>query len=679
MTHGSRPGLLILLSLLLALALAACGGKDETPATPTVAPSPLAATATPVPPTPTPLPTSTPTSEPTPTPTPIVAAGWYTYVNGNAVLDIALHDGLLWAATAGGIVVWDPASGEKGSYTTADGLPTNTVRAIGVCPLPEPRIIAGTEYGLSFYEPATDAWTLMTPDNSGMTLSKVISLACGPGENTLTIGYNKGVDIYHADTDEWEFFDDKNGLVSYFVDRVSVIGDEVWALSPPFGVSVIHADRSITNYTEESDIPNDNILAVAGDEKGNVWMAASDGLIKFGEGAWTMYNKDNVETFLFIGSLVGVTVDADGAVWAGNIFGSICQFDSATETCLAVYENEPGMLGGLIGLTSDDSGNVYAYDKDEGVSMFDGESWRAFQRDELAASNNYNAIAQLPDGTIVVGGNFGIQRFSAYAADANWEQNDMEVDGANIFYVTSEGLWVGHYEGASFYDFDAETWTHVERADEPGQGIYKSDVIAVAEDGSGRMWFGTDDGLTIWDGETFTYFDLLEEAERAEGKWPRIVYALLFDGRNMWVATDGALFRFDESDEITKWDQELPDMGVYLFSPRALALDSDGALLLAIKQKLLRYDAEEDAFSEVTEAKDAISSILTTETGEIWLGLYRGGVVHYDGETWSSMTTLDGYALPSNRFGRQGILVDDLGTIWFAGYEGGLVRFAPGP
>jgi hypothetical protein len=61
----------------------------------------------------------------------------------------------------------------------------------------------------------------------------------------------------------------------------------------------------------------------------------------------------------------------------------------------------------------------------------------------------------------------------------------------------------------------------------------------------------------------------------------------------------------------------------------------------------------------------------------MWLGLSYNGVVYYDGSEWSSLTTLDGYGLPSNHFGKQNVLVDDLGTIWFAGTDGGLARYAP--
>ena len=663
--------------LILAVAALACGGgRVEAPAPPTPAP-PTATSApptpTPMPPTPTPMPPT-----PTPEPTPVAEPGWHIYTNGNQVRHIALHDGRIWAATGGGVVVWDKASGEASLYTTLDGLPTNDIRSIAVCAIPETRIIAGTEYGLSLYDSATDTWKLMTPDNSGMKMRNVKSLACGPGDNTLTIGYSWGVDIFHADTGEWQYLDGDSGLASNWVSRVAVAGDEVWVTSPT-GVSVIHADGSVTPYKEdEGDIPDENVAAIAGDGEGNVWLAALDGLIKFREGSWTVYNRDNVESFTSYDSLIGVAVAPDGTVWAGNMFGDLCQFDSQAESCLATYKEEPGMLDNLQGLVIDDQGRVYCYDDKEGISMFDGSNWHPFLLDPLPVSNSYKAIAQLPDGVIVVGGLFGFQRFSAYEADASWEHNDMEGYGVNVFHLTSEGFWVGHGAGASFYEYESEKWTHLRKAKEAGEGIYRGSVTAIAVDGSGRVWFGTPNGLTVWDGETFTYHDLLNAEELAEEKRPRQVYALLFDGSNMWVGAYAALFRFDENGEMTRWDEELPGIiATFTLQPRALALDPEGNVLLGIGQRLFRYDAKKETFSEVMEVDDAIYSILATDAGEIWLGLYEDGIAHYDGDDWSLLTTLDGYSLPSNRFKGQSILMDDVGTIWFAGGEGGLARYVP--
>ena len=667
MNRRSTP---IFALLILALVALACGGSEpaDTPAPAADTPVPVE---TPVPPTPEP-----PT--PTPEPEPVAEPGWHMYTNGNYVREIAVQDDFLWAATSGGVIAWDMTSDDVFGYTTLDGLPTNDIEAIVACPIPEPRVIAGTEYGLSIYDPDSDTWELMTSDNSGMERDSVDTLDCYPDLNLLMIGYTWGLDVFDADADEWLFLDEDDGLGTDWVSQAAVIGDEAWIVSS-FGVSVIHADGSVTPYDEDiGNIPDESVAAVAGDAEGNVWLAAFDGLLKFRDGDWTLYNSDSVDEFPFLDAFEGVVVAPDGTVWIGNVFGTVCQFDPVAETCLEIYEDEPGMMGDLDDLIIDDQGNIYYCGDNEGISMFDGSSWHPFVLDELPASNRYEAITQLPDGTIMVGGDFGLQQFLADKADEPWEVIDLDGNGVNTFYLAQDGLWIGHYAGASFYEYESETWTHVKKGEEAGEGIYDGGATAITEDGSGRLWFGTYYGLTVWDGDTFTYYDLLDKEEIAEERSPRSVYALLFDGSNVWVGAYGALFRFDENDEMTRWDEDLPGLlSSFTSSAHALAPDQEGDLLVAMGRKLLSYDAESETFAEVVEASDTIYSIHVTDQGEIWLGLSGDGIAYYDGSEWSSLTTLDGYGLPSNRFEGQSILVDDLGTVWFAGSEGGLARYVP--
>jgi ligand-binding sensor domain-containing protein len=594
------------------------------------------------------------------------------YTNRNHVNGIALDGDVLWAATGGGVVAWDLTNGDVASYTVLDGLPTNHVADIVVCPVPDPRVIAGTEDGLAFYDPDSDTWDVWTKDNSDMSKSDVKVLDCDPDTHTLFVGHTFGLDVWNSDTGEWTLLNRSAGLASDFVNHAVVIGDDLWIVSS-FGVSIVHADGSIDTYQEEtSDIPDQNVFSVVGDAEGNVWLGAFDGLIKFTDGEWTLYNSDSVEEFPFLDVFAGLVVAPDGNIWAGNSFGSICRFDPAAEKCLSIYDGEEGMVGALNDLIVDDAGSIYYCDDSEGISIFDGDSWQSLILEELAVSNSYKAIAFTSGGTIWLGGSFGLQTLSASEADGGWKHNEMRGHTVNTFFLGQEGIWIGHGAGASYAKYGTDTWTNLERGD-PGEGIHKGGATAIAEDGAGRVWFGTRNGLTVWDGETFIYYDLLSEEERAEEKSARAVNALLFDGSHVWVGAYSALFRFDENDEITRWD-ELPVLGG-LPRPTAysLALQDDGSVLLGIGKRLMQY--RDDQFEEVVQAPGAVHSILLTDKGETWLGLDGAGIYYNDGGEWALATAEDG--LPSRHFGNRGIVMDELGTIWFAAEKGGLARYVP--
>jgi streptogramin lyase len=136
---------LFLLVAWVAIAVVACSGPEPTP-------------------TPTEVLTQAPTEVPTtpPTPTPIgrgapVEGTWYAFTAVNDVSDLAFHDGLLWAATDGGVVAWDVQRGSYVKYTTADGLAGNNVQAIAVGP--DGTLWFGTYGdGVSRYDPVSGAW-----------------------------------------------------------------------------------------------------------------------------------------------------------------------------------------------------------------------------------------------------------------------------------------------------------------------------------------------------------------------------------------------------------------------------------------------------------------------------------------------------------------------------------------
>lgn len=668
--------------LVLTLVSLACGKGSKTneptspPPLPTATQKPVAAqpTATTVPPTATAVPPTPIPVPPTATPKPAleVASGWYMFTNGNYVRGIGVLNGTLWAATGGGVVSWDLATGKVlKKYTTLDGLPTNDITSVVVCPIPENRVIFGSEGGLSVYDPTADQWEQMTPDNSKMKSQDVASLDCDTQAKTLMIGYTFGLDIYNTGKGEWKYWDKEGGLATDWVSHVTVIGKETWVVSS-FGVSAIQADGKVTAYTEQAgNIPDENVEAVAGDAQGNVWLAAFDGLMKFSKGKFTIYNSDNVEKFPFLEAFNGVVVASDGMVWAGNAFGSICQFDPAKGECVNIYEDQDGMVGGLNQMIIDEQGKIYYCDDGGGISIFDGTQWTKLALEEKPLSNNYNAVTQSPDGTIWVGTDKGLQQFSALKKDPQWETVDLDGNSVYSFLPTPEGMWVGHGGGASFYNYASKAWTHLATGD-PGKGV-SGYVSAIAMDGKGRQWFGTSSGLTVWDGKIYTYYDLLTDKEKTDGWSPKFVYSAIYDGENVWIGTSGALFRFDKTDQMTRWDQQLNDLfGFWSPTIYAFALDQ-GELLVAINNKLLRY--ENDKFSEVYQAESDITSIFITFNGNIWLGLYSTGVAYFDGSHWKNLTTADG--LPSSHFDRYGVLVDYVGTVWFASAYGGIARRVP--
>ena len=67
------------------------------------------------------------------------------------------------------------------------------------------------------------------------------------------------------------------------------------------------------------------------------------------------------------------------------------------------------------------------------------------------------------------------------------------------------------------------------------EGLSQSTVLAIAQDGMGRIWMGTQDGLNCYDGYSFSVFRCVEGDPQSLGD--NSVNALYADGGLLWIGT----------------------------------------------------------------------------------------------------------------------------------------------
>ncbi len=162
------------------------------------------------------------------------AGVWSQFTNGNRVYDLLFDNGLLWTATSGGVVVWDPATGQALNYTTLDGLGSNAVSAVERGP--DGALWFGTWCcGVSRYDPATGDWrTFSTGD--GLADDFVLAVAAGP-DGALWFGTPGGVSRYDPATGDWRTFSTGDGLADDDVRAVAAGPDGALWFGTTAGVS----------------------------------------------------------------------------------------------------------------------------------------------------------------------------------------------------------------------------------------------------------------------------------------------------------------------------------------------------------------------------------------------------------------------------------------------------------
>jgi len=188
-------------------------------------------------------------------------------------------------------------------------------------------------------------WDTFTSRNSGiegwgvgfMDMDSSNNLWIGVIGQLGTFEYEGGLTKFDGDT-TWTVYTKANsGIQSSLIWQAEVMPDQtVWAvLSESFfggfsGISHFDGDTTFIKYGKNSPgLLTNNVISIAHDKAGNLWMATlTDGIFKYdGDTTWTTYNKDN--SGLVNNNTTYIAVDLDDNIWIGTQTG-LAKFDGDT-------------------------------------------------------------------------------------------------------------------------------------------------------------------------------------------------------------------------------------------------------------------------------------------------------------------------------------------------------------
>ncbi len=249
---------------------------------------------------------------------------------------------------------------------------------------------------------------------------------------------------------------------------------------------------------------------------------------------------------------------------------------------------------------------------------------------------------------------------------------------------------------------------------DPGKYSSISDnyTSAIEKDENGNIWFGTREGLSIWNPNTGTWQHIKSLSFRYASNIPDVIKDLKADGGHMWVATynDGlykinidtflrAHYSTDTGNKIgsrelnavsvdrnkniwaggkEKLSLIKPNGEIKIFPLNQIDVlfeTSNGNIIAAGPQGVHRIDADNYNISEIESLKPdskrlpyfKINAIVESQ-GKLFFGTYGAGIVIYDPAT-DVMEYLNGNdGMPSDYV--QGIVRDDRNGLWVSTTKG---------
>lgn len=240
-------------------------------------------------------------------------------------------------------------------------------------------------------------------------------------------------------------------------------------------------------------------------------------------------------------------------------------------------------------------------------------------------------------------------------------------------------LWFGT-SGEGVYRYDGKTFTNFTTKD----GLSNDLVLSILEDSTGKIWFGTDNGLCQYDGKNFTPIPIVVTSSNplsfnsptGNSFTKNAVLSMLQDkSGKIWLGTDNGVYCYDghpkdgSAARFTRFldkDGIINNSGLHLKKIDCIVEDKNGNMWFASGvggfEGICRYDG-----ISVTNFKPGgdgwIRTMLEDKNGNMWFGTRSHGMWRYDGKTYSNFTGEKG--LGNSIYSVTSIMEDKAGNIWF--------------
>lgn len=245
-------------------------------------------------------------------------------------------------------------------------------------------------------------------------------------------------------------------------------------------------------------------------------------------------------------------------------------------------------------------------------------------------------------------------------------------------------LWFVSNGGGVFF-FDGKEFTNYTEND----GLSSNQVFSVIEDHKYNVWFGTQNGLTKYNGKRFEHIPL--PFQDTSSVWldkvypvinPNAAHSLAIDNdNNLWIGTGGSgAYRYDGE----HFEPYLTDIGMkyddslYHNWIPFIRKDNQGNMWFASMSHggVSRFDGEKFTHSMPKDglSDDMVRTIYEDRSGKIWIGFNgnrTSGLTVYDGNSFKTYAIEDGLCNQRVR----AIYQDKTGKLWLGAHLGNLCIF----
>ena len=318
----------------------------------------------------------------------------------------------------------------------------------------------------------------------------------------------------------------------------------------------------------------------------------------------------------------------------------------------------------VVALCQDHTGIIWCATNGGGVSRFDGIHFHNLNTKDGLNSNRVNAVFEDKKNNIWIASNKGLNK---YAGNKLFRIDDALIDQQPIYKIhqnNNGNLWFGTANGIVIYD--GKNFKSFERNDSLG----KFQVCSITEDKLGNTWIGTmQNGVFCYDGKSITHFttnDGLIDMKNRD---------ILANGDKIWVATNRGISIYDLSKNYLgkhKFDTLKVDTKWYTETTYFLYKDSSGLVWAGNGSGVCRFGFGKTRHISKMNGlcNRSIDAIIQDKEGNMWFGSFEGGLSKYSNDLFININENDGLANNSV----MSIFKDRADNMWIGTWGGGVSK-----
>jgi ligand-binding sensor domain-containing protein/signal transduction histidine kinase len=463
-------------------------------------------------------------------------------------------DGFLWVGTYNGLARFDGLR-----FTTFNTANTPAMRSEDITWLEEDRqgrLWIGTDHGLVRYEKGQFFTAGEAQAFRDAYITKIIELPDG----TLLVATDQGIfkrtagkfleipipnaswptrhSLHAVDPSGNLWLSHRSDLYAWKDEQVQ------WHARLPGEIGILFADYSgtlwcglhtgaisrvtkggVEEFSQLQELRKQDLYQT---RNGDIWIATQQGVIRERHGIMLQISKkDGLPTDI----IKTLYEDREGNIWLGTSGSGLVRL---REKLLETHSTQNGLSSDdAITILEDRQRRIWLGTFEGGLSRFENGRWTPHKPPEFPAHvRDVISLCQTRDGAIW----FGSYGRGAFRLDGSGIQHVItnETVIRAIFEDKEGGLWFGsskfgveHLKGQTVAHYNTEN------------GLSLNFITAIAQDRSGDIWVGTENGLNrIAGGKVARFF-------KEDGLGANLVNALLTDqSGTVWIGTSGGLSRY---------------------------------------------------------------------------------------------------------------------------------------